>query len=473
MLFTLFILCLFNYSGKASDVVVKNEILYSEGNGDSRQIYALMHLEWKNAWRNEINHDAVWVFCKFLRGENGYRHIKLKNDGHQIVLDYLNTGQKFEIEVPDDGNGLFIRYKDRFRGDVSLKIKLALDMNALGNFNPNSASFKAYAIEMVHIPQGSFYVGEKDSTTANRYSSLYQPDKEGNHNGFLHINSEKALTAGLDFAYKSRQPLYQGDEKGIVPESFPKGFKAFYIMKYEITQGEYAAFLNSLSREQSQLRNNFGGKGYEEFRGSISLSGNEYVAVSPNRPCNFLSWDDAMAFADWSALRPITELEFEKASRGPVKPEANDFPWGNAHKSNVERFVDSNGDLVHLKGKSESFLTHNNRVEFGASYYWVMDLAGSLWERCITLGDSEGRAFQGTHGDGTISSYGFATNDDWPRGADEKGGFGFRGGGFYHHGRLYHEFNPYSPVSYRPYGAWSGGNRTEAYGSRLARTIGY
>lgn len=135
----------------------------------------------------------------------------------------------------------------------------------------------------------------------------------------------------------------------------------------------------------------------------------------------------------------------------------------------MERRTDASGDLVHLGGKSESELSTKTAAEFGASPYWVMDLAGSLWERCITVGDSLGRSFKGSHGDGNISSFGFATNDDWLAGVSETGGFGFRGGGFYHPDRAYHEFNPFSPVSYRPYGAWSGGNRTEAYGSRLVR----
>ena len=32
------------------------------------------------------------------------------------------------------------------------------------------------------------------------------------------------------------------------------------------------------------------------------------------------------------------------------------------------------------------------------------------------------------------------------------------------------EFNPYSPIAYRRYGGWSGGNRKEAYGARFVRT---
>ena len=28
-----------------------------------------------------------------------------------------------------------------------------------------------------------------------------------------------------------------------------------------------------------------------------------------------------------------------------------------------------------------------NKNVFGGSYYWVMDLSGSLWERVVTIGD--------------------------------------------------------------------------------------
>jgi formylglycine-generating enzyme required for sulfatase activity len=302
---------------------------------------------------------------------------------------------------------------------------------------------------MVQVPTGGFYAGEADSTTAYQFHAFYLPDERGNHRSTVFINSENELTVGKDLAYKPREVVYQGDGKGVIPKEFPKGYEAFYVMKYEITQDEYADFLNSISKEQSQIRSNFGGKGYYDYRGTIAFDGEKYAAASPARPCNFLSWDDAMAFADWSALRPMTELEFEKACRGSRKPLANEFPWGNADKLRTERRVNADGDLTHLGGKSESELSSKTMAEFGASQYWVMDLAGSLWERCITVGDSTGRAFRGTHGDGTISYYGFATNEDWASGVSEEGGFGFRGGGFYHADRAYHEVNPFSPVSYR------------------------
>ena len=32
-------------------------------------------------------------------------------------------------------------------------------------------------------------------------------------------------------------------------------------------------------------------------------------------------------------------------------------------------------------------LNDENKEVFGASYFWVMDLAGSMWERVVTVGD--------------------------------------------------------------------------------------
>ncbi len=43
------------------------------------------------------------------------------------------------------------------------------------------------------------------------------------------------------------------------------------------------------------------------------------------------------------------------------------------------------------------------------------------------------------------------------------------GGGFYSYDRAYSEFNPHSPVAYRRFGAWVGGNRPMAYGSSFVR----
>jgi len=70
-----------------------------------------------------------------------------------------------------------------------------------------------------------------------------------------------------------------------------------------------------------------------------------------------------------------------------------------------------------------------------------MDLTGNVNEPTVTLGNSAGRAFTGTHGDGvlttTASFEGNATNTDWPginattaRGVTASSGNMIRGGNY-------------------------------------------
>jgi len=58
----------------------------------------------------------------------------------------------------------------------------------------------------------------------------------------------------------------------------------------------------------------------------------------------------------------------------------------------------------------------------------VMELSGNLFERVVNIGNSAGRAFQGTLGDGVLDGSGNATgNSGWPAG----NGSGWRGGYWY------------------------------------------
>jgi hypothetical protein len=328
---------------------------------------------------------------------------------------------------------------------------------------------------MVQIPQAAFTIGEADTAAAWNNHALFIANENGRPGGLWKINSEtESISIGKEkgnLYYNSQVPFYHGDQKGIISSEFPKGFRAFYIMKYETTQGQYCDFLNCISNAATASRANFGSRDYYTYRGTIRFENGKYVAGSPLRPCNYFSWDDACAYADWAGLRPMTELEFEKACRGPLPPIPHEFPWNTNKKDKLQRLVNTDDELVWTGDLNESDLNDNNRDRFGSSYYWVMDLAGSLWERCVTVGDSAGRAFKGTHGDGMLAYYGFASNADWPKGSTETEGFGFKGGGYYEHNMQYGGFNPHSPIGNRNFGAWSGGARSLAYSSRFVRSV--
>ena len=213
-------------------------------------------------------------------------------------------------------------------------------------------------------------------------------------------------------------------------------------------------------------------EGEDAQTASIGLKEGRFVAGSPARPSNFVTWADTAAFADWMALRPLSEFEYEKAARGPTRPVSLDYPWGKATRDGPRRNVERTRDLAHSSGEDERLLSDGNKEEHGASYYWVMDLSGSLWERVVSAGHPAGRAFRGSHGDGRLDpASGNATNPDWPQlSADgrEADGIGYRGGAEYFSDPGI--TNPYSPVALRIYAAWNGGYRYKTYSARAGRT---
>lgn len=473
---TVLLLSIISFYSRASDLTIDGVEWFRDNAYNQYKIK--FTLSWNNSWFNTRNHDAAWIFIKYATPpyrQAVYRHAKLSNKGHQLLYNHIPKSPSPAFEVSPDQTGVFIYPSATHRGNLQWTIELALDTAILGDrsFNPNERLIEVFGIEMVHIPEGTFTLGDPD-TSAYRNYALFKSDENGKPAGLLTVNSEQdPIPVGPErdkLFYRSQEKIYQGDQTGIIPAGFPKGYQAFYIMKYETTQGQYADFLNSISSNSTHARANFAGRGYEQNRGTIKIDNDKYIATSRSRPCNFLSWDDACAYADWAGLRPLTELEFEKACRGNSKPVAHEYPWNTGNKNRLMRGVNKQGELVWLNGLNEGDLNDSNRDMFGASFYWVMDLAGSLWERCVTIGDSTGRNFKGSHGDGTLGNFGVATNADWPKGSTETAGFGFRGGGFYEYQMQYGGFNPHSPIGYRNFGAWSGGARSLAYSSRFVRT---
>lgn len=413
-----------------------------------------VQVAWKNAWRNERNHDAAWIFVKYRQAPGGWRHARLAAE---------QAANAAGVTVPADGAGVFLYPKAAHRGSVSWTVPLRL---ATPPPAANAAvEWRAFGVEMVYVPEGPFWLGDPEAA-ARQHGAYFRVPGE-----MWRVESEAPIDVGdregqLNYAVET--PQYQGDRRGPIPGAFPKGFRAFYIMKYELRQGQYAEFLNHLAEGAANFRAIQGGLNYYSQRGSLRVREGRYAADAPDRPANWVSWADGVAYADWAGLRPMTEFEFTKAARGPGKPAPGAFPWGTASTGRLKRqIVAPSDDIV---GPGESELSDATRPEFGASFYWVMDLAGSVWERVVTPAHPRGRAFEGSHGDGRLTAYGAATNPDWPKSDEGEGGFGYRGGGYYEHGFNAGPFNPHSRTEWRKFGAWGEAPRSVAYGFRGVRT---
>jgi len=209
-------------------------------------------------------------------------------------------------------------------------------------------------------------------------------------------------------------------------------------MKYEISQGQYADFLNMLTPAQAGNRYSVASSG---FRYTISGTHPSFTATAPDRACNFVSWGDGAAWADWSGLRPMTELEYEKACRGPLLPVANEYAWGTVTITATTAIgADGTGADTATGGNCNYIVCSpdgpyrvgiyatgtSTREQAGASYWGIMELSGNVWERPVTIGHGTGRAFTGLIGDGVLTTGGDANVSFWP--GTDAAGAGFRGG---------------------------------------------
>jgi formylglycine-generating enzyme required for sulfatase activity len=569
--------------------------------------YVAFDLSWSYSWRaawvedNSVtgaplkveNWDAAWVFVKFLAEKdkkesverNHWRHATLSTDAAHHVTP---AGAANSVGLADDGSrgvGVFV-YRDAvghgnndFRG-----VKLSW-LHGADKVDPRKAALAVHSIAMVYVPEGPFKVGTGCKSKVARFADgptrplvgMIREDfateecgsfTDGSWRGGATVpflvdagwsgpvaegtNARRIgpaagrLWGTLVWDTHNRCPqLNTIGVPGALNDDFPTGYRAFYCMKYELTQGQYAAFLNSLAPDVAATRAFISGDGQsdcppkidkievkvgagyrphvikEQDGHTITCSADKmpripvapdagknkgleaeaekdpainalvaeamtdenkpkrppvYTARVPHRACNYLSWLDGFAYAVWAGLRPMTELEYEKACRGPLKPVPDEYAWGTAaiagmilldgktliegkhYKGDHSGYVLQNAgkpdESVVWKGSTGPDASHGNavwggttnrreagktpadavsgplrvgafatpdsgRVAAGASYWGIMELSGNLWERVVAVGNPAGRRFAGTHG-------------DWPEvkmGPETWGwGFGLRGG---------------------------------------------
>jgi formylglycine-generating enzyme required for sulfatase activity len=456
---------------KANNILVSNISITGK---NTTLDYQLVNFDvaWENSWNINFgpsNHDAAWIFVKYrLKNTNIWKHATLNwvngtgsADGHTEPLnsDIISSNDN----GANGAHGVFIRRTDLGNSSVNFAgaaLRWNYGVDAVDDLD--NVEVSVMAIEMVYVNQGAFYVGD-GSGVGGSYCT------NPNTSNPYYISSEALINVGLTVGnLDATNNLFPG----VMPAAYPKGFKAFYCMKYEITQTQYVAFLNKLTLLQQTVRIQQTGvvgtlaltTQTNIFRNSIRVKSIAPITQfgcdlnndgifdgatdGQSIACNFLNWFDVTAYLDWAALRPMTDLEFEKAARGKKFPIPNEYAWGDDFYSNVTSIINPGANNEIAQANSNVALNNlaiggpmrvgcfaqgtTNRIQSGASYYGVLDLTGNVTEIVVAfISSNTSFTYSGLNGNGTLNANGNSNVAFWPNsvyydnfiyGASQKGG---------------------------------------------------
>ena len=148
----------------------------------------------------------------------------------------------------------------------------------------------------------------------------------------------------------------------------------FYIDKREVTNTQYARFLNET------------GGSLNDAQGHIYVKQDEWLQIEhtsgrwrakhnrEEHPVLNVTWFGVSAYAKWASKRLPTEAEWEKAARGTDRRQ---FPWGSEFDSSkCQSAEDHHGHET---------TAPVGRYLVGASPYGCLDMAGNVWEWTSSL----------------------------------------------------------------------------------------
>lgn len=430
-------------------------------------------IKWDNSWlvnSGPSNNDAVWVFIKRQPcGANGiWSHALLSttSNNHSVTGAY-----SLEVNAVADGMGVFIKRSSSasnligsFSNTSSVKLQLTNNYNpALIGSSSSSDNFKVIGVEMAYVPQSEFYIGDGRSTNTNNFSA-------GNTVGSFLVNASSQANGLGSYTNYVSSPVYGSVVS--LPNTYPIGYAGFYCMKYEINQQQIVDFLNTLSYDQQAARlgvwtgrvpsivgtyfSNAANNYRNEIKVTTAGTNNTIPAIfglnnswNANIPAGFLNWQDLASYLDWAGLRPMSEFEYEKASRGTRAPISYEYPWGttiiNTSSGNFSAQNTStessntiyegncwyNWDAGPIRSGFAASAT-SNRSQSGASYYGIMELGGNVFEQCVGGGSNYNySSFTNSNGDGRLTNTGLANVIGWPFDGGISSGTILRGGSFY------------------------------------------
>ena len=418
-----------------STVSYSNNVQISDVSFDPTENKLTFTIFWENSWRvSNDSFDAAWVFAKYApNGSNEWLPVTLADSVYQAPIFQLISYDDLGVMIGRANNGI-----GSF-GPATIEL-ITDDLD--GDFQ----DFRLFATEMVYVGSGSFYAG--DGVSEGRF---YQ---SGITNEPLYITSEDALIRG-DGPGEFNQEGSSNQED--LSADFPKGYDGIFVMKYKVTTKQYMDFLNCLSRTQQNSRtvtdlnqspivNRYVMSHFEFMTGKNGIKcdaepGSGQITFYmdfdgddiPNEDndgavivASLISVEDLLAYLDWSGLRPMSELEYEKFCRGEnIPPIPGEYAWGSdvynsgglvtINPGSINETSSNTGIIpfIYKGGANRAGFTatsNSTRALAGATYYGILDIH-NLFE--FMIGVEATQFTKWSYGDGMLDINGDSDVSDW------------------------------------------------------------
>jgi|Deesub1362A_J573_1020465.scaffolds.fasta_scaffold00027_10 formylglycine-generating enzyme required for sulfatase activity len=193
---------------------------------------------------------------------------------------------------------------------------------------------------------------------------------------------------GVEMVLIPAGKFIMGSDDRDLKETAPKHkvyIDSFYMDRYEITNGQFAKFLNAVRPSEGKLgerwrwvviRNDLETDERKNWWPTeIIYEDGMYKALEgyESFPVLSVSWYAADKYCRWVGERLPTEAEWEKAARGGLKGKR--FPWGNE--------LPTDGIVFDRRWYSNDVPPPTERVgSYHPNGYGLYDMAGNVWEWC-------------------------------------------------------------------------------------------
>ena len=201
----------------------------------------------------------------------------------------------------------------------------------------------------------------------------------------------KVVAPATEMVYFKGGTFMMGSENGLPNEApvHEVNVEPFYIDKSPVTVAQFRQFVEVTGfKTEAEKFGDSGVFSFERQQWELLPGATWHKPFGPdgpeaeeNHPVTHVSWNDAVAYANWAGKRLPTEKEWEYAARSG-KNSGEKFSWGNEVSVNGNYFANTWQGSLEAPETKDGYLFTSPVGVFGENEAGLTDMGGNVWQWC-------------------------------------------------------------------------------------------